>query len=667
MGNSRYGYAPMRRTLLATLLLLVACSKSEQAKPPIILISVDTLRSDHLPVYGYTGVTTPNIDALRRDGVLYERAWSHAPLTLPSHVSMLTGLLPTEHGVRNNIGFRFDGTKFRTLAKVLREHGYRTGAAVSSYVLRSETGIDDGFEVYDDAVPVTAGAATAENQRSGFETVKRAQSFVAANAQQPFFLFLHLYEPHAPYEPSYDGEIAKADAIVGQLIATLKASGVYDQALIVFTSDHGEALWEHGEDQHGILLYREVLQVPLIVKLPRAERAGTSEKEPFALRQLFHEILSHAGIESAPPPKSLYSETLYPRIHLGWSELRSLFDGRFHYIESSTPELYDLDKDPAEKSNLIASERRVAASMRRELAEIPAAIEAMQRIDPEEARKLAALGYVGTPRERTGPLPNPREQIYTLRDIKNAFQLAAERRNDEAIEALRALLKTNDASMDVATRLGEVLLDSGRADEAVAVYEAAMKRAQRFSPDLALALAVAHARAGHPREAQAHAELALAALPLEAHQLLARVAIDDGRFAEAEHHVHAAIEASDRQPGALLLLADLQRGAGQYDAALETLGAVERRAAELGMKQQGIDHGRADVFARTERPDQAAAAYRREIANFPHHLQSYANLAIIEFIQGKAGEGEKVLAEMVRKNPHQGARELARRTRDAVK
>src|SRR5687768_9193224 len=213
------------RRILPILLLLFACSKPEQPaeRPPIILISVDTLRSDHLSIYGYANGSTPNIDALRRDGVLYEKAWSHAPLTLPSHASMLTGLLPTEHGVRNNIGYRFDGTRFRTLPEVLREHGYRTGAAVSSYVLRSETGISDGFEVYEDAVPVTAGAATAENQRSGFETVKHAQSFVTTNAQQPFFLFLHLYEPHAPYEPSYDGEIAKADQIVGQLIATLKA------------------------------------------------------------------------------------------------------------------------------------------------------------------------------------------------------------------------------------------------------------------------------------------------------------------------------------------------------------------------------------------------------------------------------------------------------------
>src|SRR5688500_18049226 len=194
----------MARSLFVLTILLVACAPPPETpveRPNIVLISVDTLRSDRLPAYGYTKVETPAIDALRRDAVLYQRAYSHAPLTLPSHVSMLTGLLPTEHAVRNNIGYRFDAAKHRTLARTLREQGYRTGAAVSSYVLRSVTGIDDGFDVYDDHVPFTAGAATAENQRSGFETLKQAKSFIQANASAPFFLFFHIYEPHAPYEP----------------------------------------------------------------------------------------------------------------------------------------------------------------------------------------------------------------------------------------------------------------------------------------------------------------------------------------------------------------------------------------------------------------------------------------------------------------------------------
>src|SRR4051794_8812591 len=211
----------MRRLAAFALLALAAACRRESAGvfrgAPVILISVDTLRSDHLPAYGYSGVQTPNIDALRRDSTLFARAYSHCPMTLPSHLSILTGLLPTEHGVRNNIGYRFDGAKFRTLAAVLRARGYRTGAAVSSYVLRSDTGIDAGFDWYDDAIAVAAGGAASEHQRSGYETLKAAQSWIDGSTSRPFLLFFHIYEPHAPYEPSYDGEIAKADDIVGRL------------------------------------------------------------------------------------------------------------------------------------------------------------------------------------------------------------------------------------------------------------------------------------------------------------------------------------------------------------------------------------------------------------------------------------------------------------------
>ena len=343
----------------------------------MILISVDTLRADHLPAYGYRQVETPNIDGLRRDSVLFERVYSHCPMTLPSHVSMFTGSLPTEHGVRNNIGYRFEGARFRTLAEELRERGYAAGAAVSSYVLRSDTGIDDGFEFYEDSIAVATAGATSEHQRSGRETLKHALGWILGHREQPFFFFLHLYEPHAPYEPpepfksrypaAYDGEIAAADAIVGELVRSLKASGLYDPAIIIFTSDHGEGLWDHGEDQHGILLYREALWVPLLVKLPGSHQADSISR-PTPLAHLFGTVLRLVGIDLPSRPASwfddggearpIYSETLYPRIHLGWSELRSLIDGRYHYIEGPSPELYDLERDPGEARNLITIERR---------------------------------------------------------------------------------------------------------------------------------------------------------------------------------------------------------------------------------------------------------------------------------------------------------------------
>jgi choline-sulfatase len=668
------------RPVLTLTLLLLACSRGvERPRPAIILISVDTLRSDRLPVYGYARGATPNIDAFRRDAVLFERAYSHAPLTLPSHLSMLTGLLPTEHGVRNNIGYRFDATKTRALARVLREAGYRTIAAVSSYVLRSETGIDDGFDVYDDDIAVRAGAATAENQRSGFETFARAKAILGkdpASPASPLFLFFHIYEPHAPYTPpepfrsrvadAYDGEIAAADAIVGELLSTLKAQGLYDDALIVFTSDHGEALWEHGEDQHGILLYREVLQVPLLIKYPDGARRGTSSAAPFALQDIHDEILNNSGFDVPPRnPKPVYSETLYPRIHLGWSDLRSLIEGNYHFIESSRPELYDLAADPHEKTNIISRERRVAAAMRRQLAAMPAPAESLERIDPEEAKKLAALGYVGTPQQRSGPLPHPAGQIHLLRDLKQAFHLAAEHRNDEAAASMRALLQTNPALMDVSTRLGEVLVESGRPDEAVAVYRAAVNRAGRLSPELALAISIALLKAGKHQEAAEHARLAITTSPAEAHEVLTHTAIEGRRFDDAARHAEAAIAASNRSAGALLLMAEVQRAAGRYEEALRALDAAEHRASETGVTQRGIDHARGDLFARTDRPEESIAAYRREIARFPQHLQSYANLAVVYRILGRTSEAEEVLDALVRANPHSGARALAARTREA--
>ena len=685
----------LRGMAIATALLATACgrgaSPGRDASPerfpgaPVILISVDTLRADHLPAYGYRQVETPNIDGLRRDSALFERVYSHCPMTLPSHASMFTGSLPTENGVRNNIGYRFEGEKLRTLAEELRDRGYATGAAVSSYVLRSDTGIDDGFDFYEDSIAVATAGATSEHQRSGGETLKHALGWILQHREQPFFFFLHLYEPHAPYDPpepfksrypsAYDGEIAAADAIVGELIRSLKASGLYDPAIIIFTSDHGEGLWDHGEDQHGILLYREALWVPLLIKLPGSHQADSISR-PVPLAHLFGTVLSLAGIDLSSHPASLfdggearpiYSETLYPRIHLGWSELRSLIDGRYHYIDGPSPELYDLERDPGEARNLITIERRAASRLRQEMQAYPAVAAAIGTIDPEDAKKLAALGYVGTPRERgAGPLPNPRDEVESLGRIKAAFRFADERRLDEAITALRSLVRDNPKLLDVGSKLGEVLVESGRYDEAIEAYRSAMTQAERFSPDLALALGFAHLKNGETAPAAAHARLALATSPREANELLARVALEERRFAAAEQHVELALQRGDRQPATLLLLADVQRASGRLDAALRTVQEAERRAEELGVRRlQGADYLRGDLLARLDRPEEAAAAYRREIASFPQHLQAYANLAVILMIQGKSAEAQELLEQMARNNPHRGAFLLAAKTLEA--
>ena len=297
--------------LVALALALCGCRRGGAAravafpKAPVVLISVDTLRSDHLPDYGYKDVVTPAISALRKDAILFERAYSNVPLTLPAHTSIFTGLSPTVHGVHDNLGYRLDPRQ-PTLAELLKASGYATGGAVSAIVLSGGSGISRGFDFYEDSLePTELHEALSRVQRPGGESEALLLRWIDASASGPFFAFLHLYEPHTPYEPKepfksrfaspYDGEIATADAIVGHFLAQLRSKGLYDKSLIVFLSDHGESLGEHGEDEHGVFLYRATLQVPLLVKLPsaggrRPEFAGSSVSTPVQLTDVFTTI-----------------------------------------------------------------------------------------------------------------------------------------------------------------------------------------------------------------------------------------------------------------------------------------------------------------------------------------------------------------------------------------
>jgi len=298
---------------LPRLALVLACSggcaKSRAVFPraPVILVSVDTLRADHLPAYGYREVETPGLSALQKDSVVFDNALSPVPLTLPAHASLFTGLLPYQHGVRDNIGYRLS-PKTTTLASFLRQRGYSTGGAVSAFVLDHATGVAEGFDHYRDDIEMRAsGEALGQVQRSGAVTEELLEKWIGERAPEtPFFAFLHLYEPHSPYDPPepfksryaarpYDGEIAAADAVVARLLGFLKTRRIYDRAIVVFLSDHGEGLGDHGEDEHGILLYREELRVPLFVKLPGNARAGERIASPAGLVDVFPTVAALLG------------------------------------------------------------------------------------------------------------------------------------------------------------------------------------------------------------------------------------------------------------------------------------------------------------------------------------------------------------------------------------
>ena len=464
----------MRGLLVAAAAVLAgsACAPSSMpedgggevaARPPIILVSIDTLRSDRLPAYGYEGVETPAIDRLAADGLLFERAYTHINVTLPSHASIFTGLLPSDHGVRDNAGYRLDDT-IPTLAAELNRHGYATGGFVSSYVLRSGTGIGRGFEVYDDGVGFETGRQLGQIQRAGADTLAAASAWLTGVTDAPFLLFLHLYEPHAPYEPPapfagrygnpYDGEVAVADAVVGELIRRLEELGVYEDALVILLSDHGEGLMDHGEMDHLILIYREVLQVPLIVKLPGGERAGERVAANAQLTDVAPAIYSVLGlqppvgmagvdllglgdVQADAPPRQIVSESVYPRIHFGWSELASIVEGDLHFIESPDPELFRLSEDPRERNNVIQEERAAARRFRAALAEIDRTLESPVEDDPETRQRLESLGYLsGGARAAAGPAVDPKSRIGVVADLGRASRLIGGGDQPEAEAAL---------------------------------------------------------------------------------------------------------------------------------------------------------------------------------------------------------------------------------------
>jgi len=688
---------PRHGRLLAFALVAAACGTRPDGPrlPPgtsVVLISVDTLRADHLPAYGYGGVATPALDRLRADSILFRNAWSPAPLTLPSHVTMLTGLLPPQHGVRANAGFTYRGAPGSSLPELLRARGYATGAAVSSYVLRADTGLAPLFDFYEDGIDPSAGGAFAEYQRRGEVTVALAREWVDSHRGAPFFFFLHLYEPHVPYDPpepfksrypsAYDGEIASADAIVGGFLDHLRAQGLYDRALVIFTSDHGEGLGQHGEDQHSILLYAEALRVPLLVKLPGRARAGETIATAAQLADLLPtvtrllgveapaDVVGEALLEPAAGERRIYSETLYPRLALGWSELRSLVDGRWHFIRGVRDELYDLAQDPGETRDVAARETAVAARLGAAMEQAyPLQMPEPERVPRDVAERLAALGYVGSRGGATserGPRLDPREGLPVLRDFQAAARLAAEGRLAESEAALRRLLVQSPGFLEARVKLGDVLMETGRAKEAGDVFAAAAASAGA-SGDVWIALGDARLREGRLDEADAAAARAMADSPTRAHELRARIALRRGDLARAEGEAQAARERARPLPSSLVLAAEIRARSGDLPGALARLEEADGLARAMRLDGvPGLEFQRADALARLNRIAEAESAYRREIARYPRHLQAWANLGVLLFLQGRAADLDRLMEEMAAANPGPAARAVAAKTFEAL-
>jgi len=625
---------------------------------PIVLISVDTLRSDRLPAYGYDGVETPALDRLRRDGILFKRAYTHVPLTLPAHTSLLTGLLPPDHGVRDNMGYTVDVTRTPLLQQTLKEAGYATGAGISAYVLRRATGVGAGFDFYQDDIELTTGQSIQIAQRPGPETLGAVRPWLRSVADGPFFLFFHIFEPHSPHEPPveyaarypspYDGEVAAADEVVGDLLDELRSLDVYEKALIVFLSDHGEGLGDHGEAEHGLFLYRSTLQVPLMIKLPLAERAGEAIDDPVQLIDVYPTVLSAlgfpygenlrgtpllAGVRPEPWDNPIYAETFFPRLHFGWSELAALVVGRSHYIDAPLPELFDLLLDPEEAHNLVGSEPALENAFRTILSRYDRSLEEPGTTDSETRRRLEALGYVGGAFTTDDDvLPDPKTRVGALADIRRAYHLYADGDLESAVPAFQRIVE-EDPKIEAAWEyLALALLDLGRPEEAIATCKAAIDQ-MPGSGRLALRTAMLLDQLGRLDEAYFYANIAIPYDPPAAHLLLAQMAFKKGDLEGAEMEAAEAIAGGDRQPGPRLVMADISIARGQPKEAIDLLV----RALEEGITGDSVHAKLAITYVWIGEFDKAEEVLRGfEGTNDLGLLLTFGKLALSRQLWGEA-------------------------------
>lgn len=657
---------------------------------PVIIISIDTLRADHLPAYGYTKVKTPAIDALAADGVVFEQAYAHSPQTLPSHAAILTGQLPFETGVRDNVGFVVRGDQ-TTLAGRLKDAGFATGGVVSAFVLRKETGIDRGFDFYDgDMPPAAPDMPMGQVQRTGGQSLEIAKRWLQSLTSPKFFLFFHIYDPHTPHTPPdrfkayapYDGEIAYSDEVVGQLIAYLKDRGWYDRAAILLMSDHGEGLGDHGELEHGLFLYDSTIRVPLIVKQPGSRGAGRRVNAPVQHIDLVPTVLDWLSLGrpsslkgrslrpllentgTMPGENGFYAEAFYGRYHFGWSELYSITDARYRFIKAPHPELYDLQTDRAELKNLVTERPQAVVAARNALDRMiaGASMQMPTQVSKEDLERLQALGYVGTqasvaPDKPGDSLPDPKDKVQVLEKFKRAAALAARRDFDGSILLLREAVADSPAMKDGWLQLGVELVRSGRNDEALDAFKHLVE-ADPADANSFVSVASVLFQLGKLDDARANAEMALSKAvatdrraKTSAAEVLVKVALSKNDAAAARKAAAASQQADPDFPLPEFVEGRLLHASGKFEQALPVFQEAAKRIQKHSFAIPDLFFYLGDTFGNLGREEEAIASFHEEIRLFPLNIRARTNLAMLYRAGGRYADAEREIDGLLRYVP----------------
>lgn len=660
----------------------------------LLLVSLDTVRADHLGSYHYAAAQTPQIDALAASGLRFERATTVVPLTLPAHSSLMTGTFPAWHGVRDNGGFYLDDNQ-RTLAEVLHDRGFRTGGFVGCFVLDRRWGIAQGFDRYFDdfdldRFPDAAGMDMI--QRPGSEVVGRALEWLQVERNRPFFAWVHLYDAHTPYEApepfqgrfprtrdgAYDAEIASADAQVGRLVDALRSDGRLDDTLVIVLADHGEMLGEHGELTHGFFIYEAATHIPLVISGPGVPARVVSDQ--VRIVDVMPTALALLGV---PVPKEVqganlmplargehlglvaHSESWYPRYHYGWSELRAIQDGRFKLIRAPRPEWYDLATDPGESRDQSAGNAARLDVFGRALDDFESRIaragapQGPRPIDAETEERLAALGYVaGSVNLKTLDQPargDPKDKIELYNLLKQAASLSVEANVDEAIATVRQALARDPQIVEGYMLLGNFYKKAKRPQDAIAAYRDALARDNEHQNAL-FSLALAYKDEGRLDEAQVGFERARALDPRNGKVLwqLADLYMRKGDSTRAEAVINDALERKVDEHRLLLKLGESRIEAKRFDEAERALKAALEKKPGLALARYDLGL----VYEGKGQFDKAIESYQAELSTNPKAYRAAFNAAKLLQKGGRSNEAIALFRKVVEIEPTFGTGQL---------
>lgn len=663
--------------------LVLACNRVESeplppgsAGPDVLLVTIDTLRADHVGAYGAERARTPTLDALAARGARFETAIAVTPITLPSHASLLTGVWPPRHGVRHNGTFEL-GEDLPTLAERHRAAGHATGAVVGAVVLRARYGLDRGFDHYDDRIGSRRAGAAGYLERTAAEVTDAALAWLRELGPRPFFLWIHYYDPHlehrapAPFAAAhpgrpYDAEIAYVDAELGRLLRALQAAGRLDRTLVTVTSDHGESLGEHGETNHGLTLYDAAVRVPWIVAGPGVP-AGRVVRGIARGVDVAPTLLALAGLPGLPEADGrdlsgalvsgttgaawAYAETLLPQLDFGWAPLHAIRTDAHLYVRAPRRELYDLASDPDQRDDR-SGEPGAAARMDALDAHVQAVLEARSdasqvALDPDERARLQALGYAlpEAPVPETGL--DPKDGLAHQALVQRGARALAEGRYAEAEPALRAFLEVAPDSARVHGLLASTLLYTGRAAEALGHADRAIaldpRPAHRFSDRAEIRLVLGDregARSDFARAARIDPEDAWVQIGL----LWMR--LQDGDLSAAAEHARRAFALAPSDAFVRLRVGLLWLEAGAYRPARESFQDAVRLRPDFALAQMRL----AIEYARVGRVE-AARVHHARAGALAHDPTLGSTLARGLAAAGDIGAARAVVVELERRHP----------------